>query len=319
MESKAIFIFASIFLALAVVKAQTVNVNCNFAVVNSIYTCQLSGVTIDDDENQNIVIGGQHLPGLSNTLVFRVEIGASSIPFIIPQLFTTFPNLATLGISDGGILRIQTNAFANAGNLRSLNVIDNADLQEIQANAFAGAPRLVMLEILMCQLRTIHATAFNGLSELQSLNLEGNQIQQIPVDVFRPLTALNIIDLSSNSLEVIDGRLFNANTNLVAIVFYRNSISAIGKSILDNLPNIRSFNMVGNICANATWTIGVAGTTIETVREGLNSCFDNSIEPPPEEDVKRYIIELRGSLVVRNENGTVVGRLQMTHVNYYLI
>lgn len=120
------------------VKAQTVNLNCYYVNINtpqvSIYACILSGIEIEDNENLNFVFGGDHLPGYDDSQVQVVEITASRVPFIITQLFTNFPNLAGLFIHDGGLTRVQSNAFANASNLFQFTVTETPELQELQAN-----------------------------------------------------------------------------------------------------------------------------------------------------------------------------------------
>lgn len=138
----AIIIIATCSLA----KAQTANLNCEYYSINtpqvSIYSCILSGIEIEDNENLNFVFAGDHLPGYDDSQVQVVEITASRVPFIITQLFTNFPNLVGLFIHDGGLTRVQSNAFNNASNLFQFTVTGTPELQEVQANAFQGASML---------------------------------------------------------------------------------------------------------------------------------------------------------------------------------
>lgn len=83
-----IFSFAILF---AVSTAQVVSVFCDFNHTPS-YTCNLRGLNFADDLSQAFVIGGNHLPGQSNSDVFNIYIEDSQTPFIVTQLFVSFPN-----------------------------------------------------------------------------------------------------------------------------------------------------------------------------------------------------------------------------------
>lgn len=289
------------------IKAQTVaNVNCNFVLSGNTYSCQIAGTTVSDDENVLFIIGGVHLQGQTNADVERIEVMVSNIPFIIVQLLTTFPNVHTFSLSSSGLTRIQSNAFSNGTNLRSISITFNP-LTTIAANAFFGASNLEFLDLLGNQLEFIHELAFNGLTSLQQIFGDHNRLQVLHHNVFRTLISLDSLYLANNQLESLDGRLLSNNNNMRRLDIARNQINAIGRNFLDGIPSLSSFNTVGNRCTNSFWTIGGV-TTIETVRLALAPCFDNFVEPP-EDDVKIFTLELRGSLILRLENGTEIIRL----------
>lgn len=301
---KLIFAFTILALCgLTAIKAQVVNVQCTFLTVDSTYTCQIFGISVADNENANFVIGGVHQPGNTNAHVNRVSILFSGVPFIITQLFTTFPFLRNLQIMSG-LTRIQSNAFANAPNLWNVEIMENPSLQTIHANAFSGAPNIRILDMHRNGIETIHATAFAGLNSLQSLFIEGNQIRQLPWNLFLSTFSLQRIVLDDNQLGSIDGRLFSNNTRMVRIDMARNQINAIQRTFLDRMPALSSLNMQGNICANSFWTIG-GGTTIETIRQGLQTCFNNFVDAPVG-DERHFVMKLRGSMTIRHENGTEI-------------
>lgn len=288
-------------------QSQNVNINCNFLIATGLYSCSLLGVMIPDNENANIIIGGAHISPRNNADVQRVQVTNSNIPFIITQLFTTFPNIVELAISNGGLTRVQSNAFANAVNLRTASVANNQLFGTIHANAFTGALSLSSLQFNLNRIQSIHEAAFNGLTALQNLIMENNNIQNLTNNVFQPLTSLRVLSLSNNQLEIIDGRLLANNNQVTQLDLSRNRIDAIGRNFLDGFTGLLLFNANGNRCVNSFWIIG-GTTTINTVRNGLETCFNNFIEAPekPEEDVRRFVLELRGSLTIRNENGTEV-------------
>lgn len=242
-----------------------------------------------------------------NANVSRVEIFTSDIPLIPSQLFTAFPNMNSILISSSVVRRIQPNALLNAVNLISFGMT-YSQIQEIQAFAFAGAFRLNALEIFSSQLESIHETAFDELSSLRFLFLERNRLTQLPVNVFRGLISVTHIFLDHNQLTSLDGRIFEANTQLNRISLQNNQINAVGENFFNTLVNLHIFNFLDNICASNTWTIN-GSTTIATIREAMTLCFDNFVvtpTPEPEDDLKKFTLELRGSLIVRDENDNIV-------------
>lgn len=295
-----------IVLGLSEIKGQIVNLNCLFAVTANVYTCQISGASVEDNENANIIIGGQHQQGFGDGDVRRVNIFLSNIPFVVSQFFTTFVNVSALTISSAGLTRIQTNAFANAQNLNDLSINANQLLTTIHANAFQGAPNLVNMDLLGNQIETINGAAFTGLSSVLQIFLDHNRLQVLPANVFQPLLSLQGLYLSNNQLESLSGRLLAHNNDMRRLEIARNRINAIGRSFLDGTPRLSFFDTVGNNCTNSLWNIGGV-TTIETVRLGLSTCFDNY--GPDENELRRFVIEVRGPFVLLHENGTEIIRL----------
>lgn len=301
-------IFLTIF-GLSMAKAQNFNIFCDF-ILSDMYTCQLLGVTISDNENANIIIGGEHQPGLGDINVARVIILWSNIPFIITQLFTSFPFLDTLYMMGSGLTRIQTNAFNRAHNLRVIEFIENPEFRAIHANGFLGATNLRWIDFHANQIDHIHEAAFSGLISLETLFLDVNQIHELPAKLFQPLIKLEWVVISDNQLETLDGSLFANNSNVERLSIARNRIDAIGRSFLDGMPKLLMFNTLENICANNVWFIDGVGVTLDTVRQGLTTCFDNSVDVEvPKDDVRKFTLELRGTLIIRDENGTEIIRI----------
>lgn len=292
----------------AKVKGDDFNVNCVFAVLSNIYTCQLIGVTIPDDEELNFIIGGQHLPGRTNSDVSRITIQNSNTPFIVPQLFETFPNTVDFFLANGALNRIQSNAFADAAELRLILITGNREIEEIQADAFKGATNLFVLDMFANRIESIDEHAFNGLDSLMQIFLENNELHELPPHVFRPLKLLQVLFLNNNLLEVLDGRLLASNTQITSISISINQINAIGRTFFDNLENLQFFAAVGNECVDNNWAI-TGDTTIDTIREELSECFDNFVEPEPDNEIRRFIIEVRGPFALYYEDGTEIIRI----------
>lgn len=286
------------------VKAQTENLTCNYEDVSGYYSCQISGAVIADDETLDIAISGEHLPQRSDVDVNRVEIIDSNIPFVVTQIFTKFPNISILLIENAGLTRFQIGAFRNGGNLRSLGVRSN-QIENLTADSFEGAWNLQTIYVIDCQVSTVDGAAFNGLSVLDTLLLSNNNIQQLPVNVFSSLPALNSLFIKSNKLESLDGRLFSNNFALRFIDLENNQINAIQRNLFDSLSQLSFFNILRNRCASNYWVVNGGTVTADTIREGLTACFENFVEPP-EPELRRFILEVRGPFSLRFENGTKI-------------
>jgi len=306
MFCKATAILVTLLALSSVVKAQTVNLNCGFHLLfNDVYMCAINNVAVPDNENLEIVFGGQHLGDRSNADVTRVEILNSSIPFIMVQLFTSFPRLEGLTYFTN-LTRFQPNAFANAANLQEFIMANSPDLQTIPANAFAGASALNWIMIRDSGIQTIDENAFNGLPLIRGLLLNRLQIRELPINVFQHSPLLWEVQLNGNFLEVLPGRLFEANPLVEWMFISYNRINAIERNFLDFLPALERFDLRNNICADDYWHTIRPGVTLDTIRDGLSVCFDNFDGATPEPELKTFVIELRGHLTVRDENGTEI-------------
>jgi hypothetical protein len=296
-NSTSTYLPSSFFLVLFLashVTAQTTEVRCIFVRVDGIYTCSLISRNIVDDESQNFVVTGLHFGGNTDASVRAVEIEASSsVPFVIPKLFETFPNVFRFIVSPSGLTRIQANAFRFARNLE-LIVINSNPLQTIQPNAFIGAENLRSLDLSRNQIVNIFDESFTGLASLRDLMLESNRIQRIPRNLLRPLENLEAIHLAENRIATIDGKLFSGLQRLREIDLVGNRINEIGKNVLDGLYHLEIFNIFRNRCVNDFWIIDDS-TSIDTIRNGLDACFVNF------DALKFMQVEVRGKVTISDD------------------
>lgn len=257
-------------LASIAVKAQNIQINCSFqrATVSADYSCHLSSIVVR--EQQDVIIGGNHLPGHSNDDVVFVRILDSDIPFIIKQIFTTFPNLERLQITRVGLIKIQPNAFVDARNLKNL-IINENPLTVIPQAAFIGISGLNELDLRSNSITALHFNAFIGLSQLIDLHLGFNQIYELPDNVFRPLTGLINIHLDSNKLERLYAKDFSHNIRLRQLRFPNNRIYAIERTFFDSLAEALLYVFSQNVCINGSFLF----LSRELLLENLRVCIEN--------------------------------------------
>jgi hypothetical protein len=256
--------------------------------------------TVSDNENMKIVITGSHLEGFNDLEVQDISITDSSIPFIVRQLFLSIPNVS----------RIRAGDFTNASNLRFVTARYNPNFRSIGANTFSGAASISNIDLSSNGIETIAACAFSGLSTLRALTLDNNRINELPATLLESLTNLNTFGARNNTLQRLDERLFPNNRLVFSIHFSLNQIDSIQSTFLDGLNSLRNLNLNNNRCVSYNFIIDGAGVTLDRVRRDLSSCFENFVErPEPEGELRRFIIEVRGTLSMRFENGTEIVRV----------
>lgn len=275
MKFFAIFAFTFVLLGSTAVNAETVHLTCDFLFPQDQYTCQIAAALVLDNPNATFVIGGTHVEGFNNNDVKRLWITNSNIPFVISQLFATFPNLNWATINNGGLLRLQSYGFYDGQNLEQLRIHFNPNLQTIEPTAFAGLYKLLELEIVGNSVDTITASTFVGLTALQRLQVRNTRIQSIPHDTFISHSNLREVDFHANQLTTLDGLLFANNRQLVQITFTVNRIDSIGRGFIDGLNELRYADFSGNVCINNFWFINEA-SQLQMIREGLEPCFANA-------------------------------------------
>lgn len=284
------------------VQAQS-QLNCQFIDDGAYgYTCLINRQTLT--LFSNVTISGNHTNGRNNSQVLFLEIATSTIPLIVTQLFSTFPNTRVMYIINSALSEIQPNAFIGAGNLRNLEIEAN-NLTTINANAFNHLINLETLALRNNSILTINANAFQSLGRLMFLSLDHNSLRQLDDGTFRTLTTLEYIFASHIEVERISGRLFEENRSLRILDLPNNNITAIEANFIDNLRNLTILNLIGNSCIDSFYSI-TNNSMFDVIRNDLTQCFNNFA---PRRNVTRLILEFEGHLTLFNENGTVIVRV----------
>lgn len=284
-------------------------ISCTFALsLQGTYSCRLPSLNIADDEKQELTFDvSGHLDDLGNENVTNVEIYGGNVPFIITQIFQNFPNVRSMTISYAGLSRIQTKAFSNAVNLLTFVAYENS-ISSIEPYAFTGALSLNLINLYQNRIQNIHESAFYGVYSLMFLNLGSNNLSQLPQNLFDSQKSLTHLSVQFNHLETLDGRIFSNNLLLQDISFFGNQINSTGRGLVDGLNDLMYFDMRLNQCVDSQWTL-FGSVTLKTVIEGLEECVANYPVEQPIDEVRNLTLELRGSLVIRDEKGNEILRL----------
>jgi Leucine rich repeat len=264
-----------LFLALTKVQSEDVNIECQFSVPagTSNYLCEVSGLTFSGDENTNFVFGGTHLVARTNEHVTHVTIHDSQVPFVIPQVFTTFPNMIHMNFNRGGLTRIQSNAVVEARRLEIFTARHNPELTRIHSNAFSGATNLLQVILSNNSIHDVHEQAFVGLQRTRVINLSNNKIRKLPEDVFRPARRLETLFFRNNQIETLYASMFAHNNIMNQIELHDNRINAIDRNFFVSIRELTWLMLLRNVCANRTFVFGM--TEEQIIKEGLAPCFEN--------------------------------------------
>lgn len=281
-------------------KGQHVEIRCDFDMgpPTYYYGCDAGEFVITQSNTLTIVIVGNHLPNQTNMDVVSVTTFNQPLPFVITEFFTIFPNLQYYQI-EGGLHEIQEDAFELAVNLIEFGIFISP-LRVLPANAMAGASKLISFLIVLCdKLETIDQNAFSGLDSLDIIQILVTSLRFLPENVFSTLHNLTDIVISGNQIQAIPSTLFDKNLRLDTIIIADNNVNAVARSFVDNfvnLPYLNAFYFGGNSCGNSTYH----PSNVDQIHSALQQCYQNY------EQRRHFSLELRGSLVIRDENGNVI-------------
>lgn len=240
---------------------------------DQIYRCNLLGVEMFNT-NERIIFGGQHRPGKNIMDVVKINIATSNISFIMPELFSTFPNTETVEMR-----RMNLNHFVEPPRPIGTNkvtsvMLANSQITTLNAKVFNGLSNVIELFLFTNKLINIDENAFYGLENVRLVHFTESSIKTLPSNIFHPLRSMKELVLSGNGIQRINAALFANNPELVSIILQFNRISAIAPTFLDNLISLRFINLERNQCINQRFNID-DNNTINDIRTALQICFNN--------------------------------------------
>ena len=325
------FVVILVLLELSLVTAQTsTNIYCNFIYYFDVYTCALNGEEISGSEHQIINIRGSHMASHTNDDVRGVYIIRSNIPFVISQLFTTFPLLNLFEIwGDIGLTRIQWRAFHEAKYLNNIIIFNNSQLTTIEEYAFAGANSLTEIIIKNnSQLVKIEANAFSNTESLTKVTIMENpqlafigentfngagnssplQIQQSSENNFGEISNLTEgVTLYNHRLKTFDVNE-SGSTGLKTLDLSWNQIETIHETAFNGLSGLKMLLLENNQIRELPSNLLNSLSQLETFNirnnflESLNgSFFANNQNILQLDFSNNLIMSLDGNLLAQNE------------------
>lgn len=297
-------LFALLFVSIIIttVSSETTFLSCTF-VPSVLYTCKLNSIELLNT-TRRVVIHGDHLDGKTDDDVEVVHVLNSNTPFMIPQIFTTFPNVQDLGWVYSNLESIN---IPDTVQLKKLTLTGN-NITRINRGNLNNQLELFYLSLIDNQIEEIDKNAFVGLEKLRTVNLMYNRLSEIANETFHPLVGLNYIDFEHNLLTRIDEDLFSQNRNLSSIYLEFNRINKISPRFLSGIvDNLRFINLEGNDCINRAFDVKDEIGEI-VMNNALHACFNNFYGGEVSE-TRRITLEFQGTLSLFDEFGNIIARV----------
>ncbi|KAM3925591.1 leucine-rich repeat neuronal protein 3 [Leptodactylus fuscus] len=221
--------------------------------------------------NHNLIstISPNAFAGVGNLL--RLHLNSNRLQVVNSQWFGAMPHLEILMIGENPIIKIEDMNFKPLINLRSL-VLAGINLTEISDNAFIGLENLESISFYDNRFVNVPSIALQKVLNLKFLDLNKNPIKRIQRGDFSNMLHLKelginnmpeLVSIDSLAIENLpELRKIEATNNpkLAYIhpnAFYRlpkletlmlnsNSLSALYKSTIDALPNLKELGIHSN-------------------------------------------------------------------------
>lgn len=288
--------------ALSSALSQDLNLDCYFS-LSWEYECSLNHIEVLDP-SQNVVFGGEHIGNRTNDEVRIVRISNSETPFIIQQIFTTFPNIIELYIYNSNLQSID---IPHSIHLTEIYIYGN-NISRIENGTFEDQTNVLHLNLRDNGIQEVDEGAFVGLEHLTSLNLIGNHIRTFEPRTFHPLRNLTLLDLERNNLTSIGDDWFSQNPLISILYFEYNQIEEISPRLMSSFENLLHIDLSGNACIDRSFYLDSNDDfSVIVLHNALRSCYNNFIGEVS--DLRRVILEFEGPLKLFDEFGNLVASL----------
>lgn len=221
---------------------------------------------------------------------------------MIPEVFTTFPNIFELEYYNTGLQRIEIPASARLVYL----ILEGNNITRIHAGDIQNQTSLYFFGAYLNNIQEIDDFALEGISNAVVLSFINNHIRQITTNTFSALTRAYYIDLEGNSLSRLDAGLFANNTFLSSLYLEYNQINEISPRFADSIPSSLAYiNLNGNQCVNRSFQLGDQDQIL-LLNNALQTCFSNFNGTAS--DTRRVTLEFQGNLSLFDQFGNLIFR-----------
>lgn len=220
---------------------------------NNEYNCLLFAIDFIP-RNTTVTFIGNHTEGFDESMVDVVRIYFSNVEFVIPEIYTTFPNLNELDLEFTAINvidQIPTDLPNFAWFISFFN-----DVEVVQNNTFINVGEtLFFVDFEVNEIEELELDAFAGCAGVFAMYIDYNRIPQPPTGTFWPLTGLVDLDIGVNRFGFIDDTLFSNNTQLEFLWINSNQIDRITPRFFRTFDNLRYLFAYSNDCIDRSFVI----------------------------------------------------------------
>ncbi|CAG9797739.1 unnamed protein product [Chironomus riparius] len=206
---------------------------------DSDYTCDLdSGIC--SIEGQNISASDPFvITSNGSSLVTFLIFAESFMPQAPESIFTTYPDITWLSISNTSLQEISSKVFTNALKLTNL-LIQYGSLSMLNNGTFVHCRKAQSIQIVNHQISFIDIMAFQGLKELQNLILSENYLTYLHPLTLSVLPKLMNFDIGYNLLTTIDSHQFIKNPLLFGLTISGNQLKTLPNDLFQSQTNLNS-------------------------------------------------------------------------------
>ncbi|XP_070493901.1 leucine-rich repeat-containing protein 15-like [Chironomus tepperi] len=212
----------SICLVLIIQLCQASVLDCNF----STGSCSVNSISDVTSANEQITVNGKPADFVDTTTYSLSFMAPTNLYYVPTGLFSIFPNIHSFSMDNVSLNHLVTDAFTNAGNLGSLNIVDN-NFPELPASFCSSCINVTSLSMWRNNIVNVSADALKGMKFLNNIMLRENKITCIPPGLFQNTPVLQMIDLASNEITALDRNTFKTLPNLNSIMLSTNKIASI--------------------------------------------------------------------------------------------
>lgn len=306
-------IISSILFVIALAVADEVKsteIECDFSDISgNIYMCWMLRPIQVWHRKQNVIFTGNHLEGRTHQNVTGLMFpwdSLSTTPHVLSQAFRAFPNLRSYQTIRVELEEIVSGDFIDGENLENIAIDQNPLLTTIPARAFTGASNLKTITLRENAISTIHADAFQGINKLEHVSLYNNRLKVLPENIFKQHPFLRHFGMGFNLIETLSSQLFENNPKIEVLDFFGSRINAVERNFFDNFENPELLYFGENQCINGMFFVNDENP-MEKILPEFETCFQNFDKIADE--TRTLTMELRGSLVIRDQDGEEIVRI----------
>lgn len=194
-----------------------------------------------------------------------------NLPKEIPDaIFQEFRHVQQFFADSCGINKIESGTFANAENLKAIDISDNY-IHTLPNDTFLGANKLEELTLYHNSIEFLEPNAFKGLKKLTRLHMTRNLIQTLPQDIFKPLINLKKLSLNDNYIKSLPKDLLRFNHKLEYISLDRNLLRNVQDNrMFSHLRYLKFIDLAFNYCSKKTYFMD--NTEIRDIENDLLAC-----------------------------------------------
>jgi len=225
-------------------------------------TCKIVGITPVLAPFEAITVAGQAVNYVEPKTLQLYFVNNFIIKFIPTNIFTIFPSLISIQITNCSTSMLTTDAFMNCNNLINIQV-EYGNILYFPEGFAQRCSKVRGLSLIYNNIQVIDKNAFRGLSILQNADLRGNRLTCVAPEVFLNTPLIQQIYLQNNLIRTVDNLLLRNLQELRQL--------DIGNNLLSYIPLL---DLTGTSLRSGTLGVAYNGNPIRAIKSDLCTMFN---------------------------------------------